>query len=702
MKHVYLPVLLVILSCTAVNAQEHLSISRDDARSNGAEIEDFVGSETCAGCHRREYDRWRESAHARAGGLPSPETVIGPFDGAAVRFRDAVITPERGDNGEYVFRVEPEGEPPRTIKVDAVVGGGLMVGGGTQASFAEFPDGSWRFIPFDYSKHKDLWFCSTHGRGWLPIDESLSLQECQDWPLVWTKGFLGIGCQNCHGSQISLKYLPGERRYRTTVKSFSVNCESCHGPGRRHVEIARSGRIHEVEDIGMDSLELLDKDGSLQVCFQCHAKKVTLDNDYLPGDAFEDFYALSAPVLDASLHHDGRVRGFGYQKNHLYSDCYLNGSMTCVDCHAPHSQAYRDIYGTELVGRFDNQQCLGCHAAKADDPEGHSHHPADSPGNLCTSCHMPYLQHQEVGDKIQYGRSDHTIPIPRPAFDTALGIENACQKCHREQGLAWQQEKFEQWYGPIKPHKPIISKLLQAPSGEALEEMVLGIDGSHPLAELDLLGVWIDRALLPRATEMKPALVGRLRELAASPDIDMEATALMILHFTRGHDPAVRAFLDAQLRNAGPKESALRHRWAGMLWVLGMKHTARGDADGALASFEGAVEIKPDFADAHASLGDYYAGRPDSAGKAIRHYSNALSHGPSDASKHAMTLFKMGELYGRAFGDAARAAEAIGKAIEILPAQAEELDHLCRSYERFIGLAGFDEVVSSRPECRSN
>ena len=40
--------------------------------------------------------------------------------------------------------------------------------------------------------------------------------------------------------------------------------------------------------------------------------------------------------------------------------------MTCVDCHEPHAQRYRDVNGVALTGRFDNGQCLGCHPSKAE------------------------------------------------------------------------------------------------------------------------------------------------------------------------------------------------------------------------------------------------------------------------------------------------------------------------------------------------
>jgi len=100
--------------------------------------------------------------------------------------------------------------------------------------------------------------------------------------------------------------------------------------------------------------------------------------------------------------------------------------------------------------------------AKALRPEQHSHHKADSAGNLCTSCHMPFLQHQGIGQQLVFARSDHSIPIPRPAFDQRVGIENACQKCHRDKELTWQERYVAEWYGTIKPHHRMIGNLIKA------------------------------------------------------------------------------------------------------------------------------------------------------------------------------------------------------------------------------------------------
>jgi hypothetical protein len=61
--------------------------------------EDFAGAESCAECHLEEYAAWAGSTHGRAGGDPSPDLLIAPFDGSVIRFADGEVVPRRNAEG---------------------------------------------------------------------------------------------------------------------------------------------------------------------------------------------------------------------------------------------------------------------------------------------------------------------------------------------------------------------------------------------------------------------------------------------------------------------------------------------------------------------------------------------------------------------------------------------------------------------------
>lgn len=571
------------------------------AAHGGPAYADFLGAEACSECHADKYDAWRASTHGRAGGAPTRERVIGHFDGRALRFRDAVVTPSVV-GGKFVFTVAQQGRPSRHFEVHAVVGGGFMVGGGTQAYFSRFPDGTLRFLPFDWSETEQLFFCNTIGRanrGWQPITPAIALADCGDWPpervLGSTERFQT--CQQCHGSQIEVAYDSSARLFETRFTTLGVNCESCHGPGRRHVELVRSGAVARNADIGMRSLATLTKDQSLDVCFQCHAAKTSLEPGYLPGKPLEAHFALKLPyLLDAIYYADGRTRSFGYQEAHLASDCYLNGSMTCVDCHEPHAQRYRDVNGVALQGRFSDGQCTSCHASKADSIERHTRHPAASEGSRCVACHMPYLQQPNVGTRIRYARSDHAIHIPRPLYDTRLGVENACQKCHRNRSAEQLEAQVIAWYGELKPLLPVVQGVVAADSLRevaAAAKAILSPPVRQSIADVTGLSLLLQRYASPYGSVLDAATVTGLERMAESPDLDVQALALATLHLSRGSDAGVRRFLKRQMRSWGDRDALVRDRWVWVLMVRGDAYLSGGDYRSALAAYQRAQELKP-------------------------------------------------------------------------------------------------------------
>jgi tetratricopeptide (TPR) repeat protein len=716
-------------------------------RDTSASFDDFVGSDECEECHKPEYDAWKASTHGNAGGLPDEIRIIAPFDGRPILFRDAVVTPLRIADGRLVFRVEEEGRPEQIFEVSGVVGGGHMVGGGTQAFFSNHPDGTVRFLPFDFIRQEGVWFCQTAGRseqGWTPITPDMALSDCNDWPPNRVLGSHErfANCQQCHGSQILLSYDAEEKRYRTRFTTLAINCESCHGPGKRHIEIADSDSIDSVVDIGVEALATRDKDGSLQTCFQCHAVKAELHPGYISGRPLEESFSDLLLLLSYRPYYpDGRIRLFAYQQQHLYSDCYLNGSMTCVDCHDPHSQQYRDIWGEPLVGRFSDGQCLDCHPSKAEEVEieeaeldslwaidygqpglgeqraaatmnAHTFHRVNTPGSRCIDCHMPYLQEPDVGRRLRYSRSDHTIPIPRPGLDALFDIDNACVKCHHDRSLGDVQEKLEEWYGELKPAKRLIEGLVRARGVSDRSEaarLMLGPDEPYVALQFTNLAYFFLTHLSPDMVELEDEIAADLQRLAESEDPDLQSLALASLHLARGNDPVVRSYLAQRLAALGPLDDSIRRRWVWVLNFRGLAYASRNDLQAALATLRKADEILPNDAEVLYNLGTVYSSLGDYAG-AVGYFRRSLAieadqpavlaslgfalamQGDFETSTavyreaieanpyEAETYFSLGNalMRGRNVGDA---TDAYRRAVALDPTKAEAYFSLAQAYQ---------------------
>jgi tetratricopeptide (TPR) repeat protein len=616
--------------------------------SDSVAWEDFVGSAACAQCHAPQAAAWRGSTHAAAGGAPGDVALIAPFDGTAIRFRDADVIPA-STGGGVRFTVRQHGEPDRVFTVDAVVGGGHMEGGGTQGFLTRYADGTYRFLPFDYSRHGRNWFCNTigrAGRGWVPVTAVLSINDCVDWPPTRVLGEEPrfSNCQSCHGSQIEVALDTSAGGYRTRFHSLAIGCESCHGPARRHLALVRDPAALARGEIGLPALAVLSKDASLGVCWRCHALKDRLREGWLPGAELERYYSLRLPQLgDQPLLADGRVRTFAYQEGHLYSDCYRSGGMTCTSCHDPHSQGYRDMTGTPLPGRTDDRQCTGCHASKAEAAARHTHHAPGSPGSACVSCHMPYLQQPELGGAVRYGRSDHTIAIPRPARDDSLGIAGACRGCHTDRPAAVLAAQVRDWYGTVKPLPPMVAALARAREADspgAAARLVLVPGERHTAALFDGMAWFLERHLHPDMPELSRDVIRRLRELAAHDDLDVRALALAALHYARGGYADDRVFLAAALRALGEHEDAVRARWALVLGYLGDRLQAQGDPIAAVATYQKAREIDPRNAGIPLNLGLAYASAGNLAA-AIASYEASLAAAPAQP----LTLVNLGNAH---------------------------------------------------------
>ncbi|MGH1363506.1 MAG: ammonia-forming cytochrome c nitrite reductase subunit c552 [Calditrichia bacterium] len=617
---------------------------------------DFAGSLACKSCHQQEYDLWKESTHAKAGGLPHEVKIIAKFDGSPLRFRDAVVIPKKLSSENYVFIIREQNRPEYQLAVSAVVGGGHMIGGGTQSFFTKLEDGSYRFLPFDFIRDENLWFVQLRAnQNWLPISKNIALSDLLNWPprrLLGTVDGMS-NCQNCHGSQIVTKRV-NNSRFESHFTTLGINCESCHGPGKRHIELMQSADLSTLKDIGIQSLEALSKDASLMVCFQCHATKDQLQPNYLPGDDLESFYSLKMPVLGSKLYlPDGKVREFAYQQNHLFSDCYINGSMTCVDCHSPHSQGYRDITGQKLASPFDDGQCTGCHGNMNANPAAHSFHNAGPNGVRCTDCHMPYLQHRVLGEELRFARSDHTIPIPRAGLESRFGIENSCVGCHSNKTSEWAKNETRRLWGKGKPLHSLVSGLLKADSVYSRTEaaaLLLQPDKQHPIAQYTALAEFTKRFLKPDMPTLEEDIRSKLKLLSESNDRDLRAFALMSLHLSQGNVADVRKMLVESLQNAGAQETSLRKRWSITMDYIGSQFFSERDYFSAIRAYNKALVINAkdtfvldNLAAALEATEDYSS--------AISTYQRGLTIEPQAAQRH----FRLA----RALNKAKRLDEAI-------------------------------------------
>jgi predicted CXXCH cytochrome family protein len=231
------------------------------------------------------------------------------------------------------------------------------------------------------------------------------------------------------------------------VTEWNVGCEKCHGPGSEHVAHPTMKNI--VNPQSLDSFRGND------VCMQCHTQGRPLNNPvngryydwpvgYLPGARLADFWQLEQlkpgttdfyQFADLTAHKN-RMQGNDFVQSTMY-----HRKLRCFDCHDVHSGRHESNLietGTAL--------CLSCHDKQ--NPAGlkgtvgeHTHHPANSPGSQCITCHMPLIE-QTIKDNYV---AAHTFRFITPIESEHSGIPNPCISCHKDKSNAWATAELRKW-----------------------------------------------------------------------------------------------------------------------------------------------------------------------------------------------------------------------------------------------------------------
>ena len=185
----------------------------------------FVGSETCAGCHRAEAELWRGSQHKAAMQHATDKTVLGDFRDAGFDYYGVHSRFFRRDGK---FMVETDGPDGKLATFEVKYTFGLDP---LQQYLVEFPDGRLQALSLAWdSRPKDQ-----GGQRWFHLYPNEEIKH--DDILHWTKlnqnwNFM---CAECHSTGVRKNYDAANDRFSTTWAEISVGCEACHGRGSDHV-----------------------------------------------------------------------------------------------------------------------------------------------------------------------------------------------------------------------------------------------------------------------------------------------------------------------------------------------------------------------------------------------------------------------------------------------------------------------------------
>jgi len=428
---------------------------------------DYVTSEACRECHSAQFDSWHHSYHRTMTQAAGPGVILAPDEDAVLETCSRTYHVWREGDDLWVEMPDPEVDAP-----------------GAMAALYETPPENLpriqrRVVMTTGSHHyQAYWIRSGVGNAlrqfpfvyhleekrWIPKHESF-LCPPNNYPqyAVWN-----LGCIRCH-SVAGQPQLDETGGLNSRAVELGIACESCHGPGRQHVEHQqnlKAGLDTAAEDTIVNPSRL-PHELSTQVCGQCHSSFSPLasvnwsvygfSRSFRPGEEIErsrHTLTFDAPESDERLsllmetgglesHYwpDAAARTGGREYlGMLESSCYRQGDMSCLTCHSMHE--YTEPADQIKANLDRNDACLNCHAEIGEAAiSQHTHHAEGSAGSQCVNCHMPYTTYA-----LFKSIRSHRIDSPVPESVAGGGRPNACNLCHLEQTLQWSAERLTEWY----------------------------------------------------------------------------------------------------------------------------------------------------------------------------------------------------------------------------------------------------------------
>lgn len=596
--------------------------------SDAGSDRDYVGSETCAGCHRQAFEHWRTSHHAMAMALPDQETVRADFSARPLDIAGRRIAFDEGDQGFTVTLDSGDGSLA-DFRVAYTFGVSPL-----QQYLTDVGNGRLQALPV-------VWDTRANGQGWYHLQPD-TVGKPQD-VLHWTASGQNWNhmCAACHSTQVRKQFDPQTQGFHTTYTEVSVGCEACHGPGLAHSQNPSGGAM----------VSLQDPQIRLEVCASCHSRRTQISEGFAPGQPYLDHF--SPALLDDGLYFaDGQILDEVFVYGSFLQSKMHRAGVSCGDCHDPH---------TGQLQRNGNEVCTTCHSpagsqrfsglqAQVYDSVDHHFHPVANErmqgssdmsvagtGSACVDCHMATRTYMGVDD-----RRDHSFRIPRPDLSAELDVPNACVGCHEDQDDTWAAGQIRDHGG--KADQPYFAGVIaaarqgQRSAGSSLQSLTVDPDQPAILraTALSLAGQYQWRSSLHDSlTSPEPLIrLGALRGLAASNPQDWPQVLPLLNDPLRAiRFAAITALLPAyaQLTHSGRErlDKALVEYLAYLdsnqdraeaLTNRSLVHQARGNYSIAEQDLKLALIRNPSWVPGLVNLADLYraSGRDNQAGALLQ------------------------------------------------------------------------------------
>ncbi len=640
----------------------------------------YAKPESCAGCHGEIYRNYRQTGMGRSFAAARPEKMIEDFSRNTTFHHEA--------SGRFYTMIERDGRYfQRRHQVDAQ--GRVMnvlekeihfvMGSGNHARtyLHRAADGRIFELPLGwYAERGGFWAMSP---GYDRPDHPGFRRAIPD------------DCMFCHNGYPTL---PERSRDHGADAAFpetlpeGIDCQRCHGPGRRHVEEAGAGRPKEDVRKLIFNPAALSPERQLELCMQCHLESTSRALPYaiVRFDRKPFSYRPDEPLANYVLHFDyapGRGPEDHFEIAHAAyrlrkSRCFTRsgGALVCTTCHDPH-EAKR---GAEAA-RHHTDICLRCHKTPHLAGAGKPLAAAEAAAG-CAGCHMPKRRTDDVVHAVM---TDHYIRKRQPQRDLLAPL----REVHESEATAYRGEVSLYYPRELSEgaDKDLYLATAQVYAGANLNDGIAQLEQAvqrrrpaapefyHQLAEAyfrtgsdEAAAAWYRESLT-----RDPGYLPAIRNLGATLNrLGRFAEAADVLERAPNDAAALNNLGDTLLNQGRAAQAAQTLRRAlaidpespEALNNLGTALARSGDIADAWQVWRSAIRVKPDFALAHNNLANSLngAGRWE---EARLHFEEALR----DAS-YAVARYNYGTALAER-GELDAAERRLTEAVRLDPSLAE-------------------------------
>jgi tetratricopeptide (TPR) repeat protein len=546
----------------------------------------YSGSVSCRQCHEKFYTLWSTSFHGLA---------MQPYSSGLAAQLTSKSEPLTVGNARYRASITPQGgtmteEGPSGIQRHPIT---YALGGKNVFYFLTPREkGRLQTLPLAYDVRRKEWYDTA-------ASAVRHFPDVQDERIDWRDPAytFNTSCHSCHVSQMTNNYHAESDRYRTTWAEPGINCETCHGPSAKHVQVCtRAPPGRPPEDLKIIATKRLTPEQRNDLCSGCHAKMSPITPAFAPGERYVDHFDLVG-LENADFYPDGRDLGENFTLTTWRMSPCLKGRIECMHCHTS-SGRYKFREGPAVD---PNGSCRPCHDEKARDIAAHARHKPGTPGGRCVDCHMPMTEFARMR------RSDHSMRPPTPAATIAFKSPNACTICHADQGAAWADRLVREWH-PKDYQSTVVKRagLIDAARRRDWGRLVEMLDAVRDPSRDEVFAASLIRLLASCDDARKwPVLIGALRDPA--PLVRSSAASGLTGRLTAETVPALLGALQDDVR-------LVRIRAASALAALPQARVPPSDRaalDRANAELEAAFRARPDDWSSHYNLGNMYLDRGD-------------------------------------------------------------------------------------------